>query len=79
MGVATGPHHGRLGQPRMALPQRDTVPFRLTHQDLKRLPVQAAVGRMSDRFWLHRRVDTDPLQRTRLGHPGVERNPDAGL
>lgn len=79
MGMTPGPHHRGLGQPRVALPQRDTVSFRLAHQDRQRLPIQPAVGRMGDRFRLHRRVDADPLQRTGFGHPGVERNPDARL
>ena len=79
MGMTPGPHHRGLGQPRVALPQRDAVPFRLANQDLKRLPIQPAVGRMGDRFWLHRRVDADPLQRTGFGHSGVECNPDACL
>jgi hypothetical protein len=59
----------------LAPPARDLAD-RLIAQ---RKRIAAQINRLGDRFWLHRRVDADPLQRTRLGHPGVEPNPDAGL
>lgn len=55
------------------------VPLRLADQDLDRLQVKPAIGGMCDRLRLHRCIDGDPLQRTGLGDPGVERHLDARL
>lgn len=79
MGIAADAHRRGLGQPGMALPEHDAMPLRLAHQDLDRLQVKPAVGRMGDRLRLHSIVDGDPLQRTGLGSPGIERHLDARL
>lgn len=55
------------------------MPLRLAHKNLDRLQVKPAVGGMGDRLRLYCGINSDPLQRTRLGRPGIERDFDARL
>ena len=51
-----------MGDPQIALPERDAVALGEAGELLDRLVGEPSVGRMGDRLRLHRRVDGDPLE-----------------
>ena len=77
VGVGIAPDHDRrpLGDPQVALPERDAVALGEADELLDRLVDEPGVGRMGDRFRLHRRVDGDPLKVLRRQRSGFVGDP----
>ena len=79
--VGVAPDHERrpLGHARIALAQRHTVAARQRDQFLQCPVTQPRIGRMGDRFGLHRGVDHHPLEVTRCYGAGLVRHRQALL
>ena len=79
VGVASGLGRRRLGQPGVALAQRQAGRLGLGHQGLEGPEVEPAVGGMGDGLLLNRGVDGDPLQAAGLDRAAGQRRLDRGL
>ena len=81
MRVGVAPDHDRraLANPQIALPQRHPLRFRQADQLLQSPVHQPRVGRMRDRFRLHRRIDHDAFQVLDRDRARLVRNREAFL
>lgn len=76
MGIPRGHQGGALGHSSVAAAQDNPEALGLAHQNLQRLQIQTAVGRMSDILRLHRGIDGDPLETAFFHRPGFHRRLD---
>ena len=81
MGVDVAPDHdGRpLGDPEIALPERDAIPLGEADELLDRLVHEPGVGGVRHRLGLDRRIDRDPLEVLGRERSGRVRYPQALL
>jgi hypothetical protein len=79
--MRVAPDHDRssLGDAPVALPQRHIVASRQIDQFSQRAVAQPCIGRMGNRFGLHRGVDHDPFEIAGRQRPGLVRHRQALL